>query len=658
MRAPVEPTAVEFPSVPGDGREALYRSALTVSQESLWEWDPATGTLTISEAFWSQVGRAELGPRIALAGFLELAQPEDRAAVKAALDSREQRPVTGWFPEFRVRTPEGDLREFAMGGGVRATAAGERVWLGLIRDVTESRRLRRELEEARDEAEGANRAKSEFVATISHEIRTPINGILGMIGLLLDSELTREQRDFAVTVQESGQALLEIVTDILDFSKIEAGRLELEQIAFSVDDVARSAVRLLEPRARAKRLQLIYHTTPDLPAALSGDPGRLRQLFLNLINNAVKFTERGHVVVRAKVLGRTEGIARLRFEVQDTGIGIPEAAMAKLFRKFSQVDSSIARRYGGTGLGLAVCKNIVDMMGGDIGVASEPGKGSTFWFEVVLPETTATLNAAKPAAGPKRRGAPVLVVDDNVVNARLLAALLAKLGYRCDVVESGPEAVQAARAGGYGMVLMDLQMPGMDGRVAADAIRALPGHAGEVPVIAVTGDASVADRERYRDSAINDYLTKPVDRDHLATIVQRWAGARVTPAPLAPVEDAADGDAVIDRAVIRGLVERLGAAKTGELVDLYVEDLKGRMGRVRAAGAARDLETLKREVHDLRSTSGSLGLSRLFALGEQMQNACTSGRADEAFRLAAEVPDASAATIAALASADPRGTVR
>lgn len=351
----------------------------------------------------------------------------------------------------------GDVREFTVALSRPCLQIGDaRIVAGVVGDATEALRLKRELVEARNLAETANRTKSEFVATISHEIRTPINGILGMTGLLLDTTLNTEQLDFAHTVQESGQALLKIVTDILDFSKVEAGKLELEQILFDLPDVVSGAVRITEPRATAKGLMLKWEPDERLPKTMSGDPGRLRQMLLNLISNAIKFTGRGHVEVRARLLQRKNRVARIRFEIEDTGIGISEAARSKLFQKFSQVDTTIARRYGGTDLGLAVCKSLVDLMAGDIGVDSTLGQGSTFWFEVALPEAKAVLERAQPTNAPRHAGAPVLVVDDNTVNSRLLVALLARMGHTADVVDTGWKAVDAARHGNYGLVLMDV----------------------------------------------------------------------------------------------------------------------------------------------------------------------------------------------------------
>ena len=646
------------PDVPS-GDEALLLDALAASQMSVLEWDCGGDRLSVRGPFWSQIARPAPEAPSPLAALLDIVEGADRPGLEAAIRRAAEAP--GDFrdiAEFRVQAAVGDVREFTLGVG-RVPGAGSTFVAGVIRDATEDRRLRRDLMEARNAAKAANEAKSDFLATISHEIRTPINGILGMVGLLLDTDLNAEQRDFASVVQESGQALLEIVTDILDFAKIEAGRVELEHIDFDLAEVVAGVVRLLGPRARSKGLTLKAELQ-RLPH-VAGDPGRVRQVLLNLIGNAVKFTEKGGVTVRCRILGKVDGVLSIRGEVEDTGvgIGIGTEARNKLFRRFSQVDSSVARWYGGTGLGLAVSKSLVDLMGGDIGVESVLGEGSTFWFEVPLMEAGRPVRTARPAAGRPRRRSPVLVVDDNPVNQRLLVALLDRMGFRTEVAATGPEAVASVRRGAFGLVLMDLELPGMDGWAAAAEIRGLPGARAGVPILAVTADVKHGDRERYRHSAINDYLLKPVDRDELTMLVWRWIGARVAPGEApgheAPGHEAPVGDGtLIDASVVSSHARQLGDDKVGELIDLYVTDLNERLTRIAAAVEARHQDRLLQEVHDLRSTSGSLGLSRLFALGGDIQVACSEGKLDRALAIAAELPETAQRTVAALDAQDPR----
>ncbi len=329
-------------------------------------------------------------------------------------------------------------------------------------------RKQRELKMLVEESQAANRAKSVFLANMSHEIRTPLHGVIGMADLLLRTELSGEQRRYAGLVKSSAEVLTTLINDILDFSKIEAGKLELESIDFHLHRVARDVVDLMRQRAEAKELQIVCEIDPQVPARVNGDPTRLRQILLNLVNNAIKFTEKGAIVVRIARDNEDNGERiSLRFEVQDSGVGIPPDRQNRLFKSFSQVDASTTRRYGGTGLGLAICKQLVELMGGAIGVRSEMGRGSTFYFTMRLgqPHAVETVPEAEmqqplPAA---HRGARILLAEDNEVNQIVALELLRSAGYRCDIAADGKQAVAAAVEWNYDLILMDCQMPEMDG---------------------------------------------------------------------------------------------------------------------------------------------------------------------------------------------------
>ncbi|MFI4934901.1 MAG: response regulator [Caulobacterales bacterium] len=714
---------------------------------------------------------------------------------KAAWAAHEADPSIPNKVEYRVRRKDGKVVWASSTSELLLDERGRPSRLvGALQNITARKEAEAAMAKARDDSEAANRAKSEFLANMSHEIRTPMNGIMGMNALLLRTGLTSEQKKYAEAVRVSADCLLGIINDILDISKLEAGKVELEQIDFTLSSVVEDVVELLSPRAAEQHLEIAAFLDEEARRAFKGDPTRLRQVVLNLLSNALKFTETGFVAVEVHSKGAGPEATALRLEVHDTGIGVSPGAKDKLFDKFQQADGSITRKYGGTGLGLSICRQLVDLMGGQIGVEDRPGGGSVFWVEVALPNADAgaptrrkvrsslkgqrilvvddieinrsifcrqleaegaltaeaadgpsalaaivTADAtgeafdivlmdhmmpgmggdkvaekirangslkqprivlassigapaasdraarqgfdafltkpvrhqalieclselAQPAAGPakaaapapesapeeevsSRAGARVLLAEDNEINALLATTILEEAGHSVETVVNGAEAVEAAARGGFDLVLMDVQMPVMDGLQASQTIRALKGPSARVPIVALTANAMRSDQHACLAAGMDDFISKPIEPDDFLRVVSRFVGGRSTasaapagaPAEEAPAARLPD----LDDSQLDGLMRLLPAARLRAVIESYLGAAQGRLQRIEAFAKAMDLEGIAREAHDLKGTSGNFGARRLQALAEQLEQAAKARDKAAVKTLASEIRRAS-----------------
>ena len=514
-------------------------------------------------------------------------------------------------------------------------------------------------------AEAANAAKTTFLAMMSHEIRTPMNAVLGMATTLLDTHLNAEQRRYVVAIHNAGDSLLEILNDILDFSKLESGRLSLENIAFSADALVANTLSIIGPRASAKNLAIRSVRDPTLPPALVGDAGRIRQVLLNLVSNAVKFTAAGEIVVSTRCSAIKDGKAVVEWTVSDTGIGIAPERIGSLFTNFVQADNSINRRFGGSGLGLAICKRLTEQMGGDIGVTSTPGNGSAFSFRLTLPvaaaiavpeqhdETAyAALQMRIAAFGRPLRA---LIVDDNPTNRLVAGRMLKDFDIQTDTACDGAEAVTAANRFNYDLILMDLRMPEMDGFQATRTIRARGGRLAAVAIVAFTANAFPEDIKACLEAGMNGFVVKPARKKALVDAIlrvlpgpmatERLAEYAAPPLAIAEAEPAAivTAEPVLDRNAFEELAREIGPDGACEIRTVFLAETEAKLKLLRRLSVDADRATIGREAHSLKSAAGTFGYRQVASVARLIERRAEQLSSDDYLQLLDHVDAAFAA---------------
>ncbi len=654
--------------------EERYMYALEATQDAIWDWNLQTSQTFVNQAYTRMLGYqpGEIGNNVDSL-FISLLHPDDQAHVPALIHTKL--PAEGGYAiEFRLRCKDGSYKWILSRGKVVARDRQGRPLraIGTHVDLTARKARETELREAKEAAEAAALAKSTFLANMSHEIRTPLNAVIGMAYLIRRSGLNPEQAEKLHKLEAAAGYLLEILNAILDLSKIDANKFTLEEIPLRIESVVANVLSILDERAQAKGLRLVSEIE-HMPHDLVGDPTRLQQALLNYANNAIKFTDSGSVTIRAHIAKQGAADALIRFEVEDTGIGIDATVIERLFSAFEQADSSMTRKHGGTGLGLAITRKLAGLMGGDAGVESTPGLGSTFWFTARLRRAEVTAATGEQpgedsAAAILRRdfaGARILVAEDNDVSQEVAKAILEEAGLVVDLAGDGMEAVAMANANEYQLVLMDMQMPHMDGLEAAREIRR-QWPAGSLPIVAMTANAFSEDKARCYAAGMDDFVSKPVDPPMLHAKLLQWIkphraetgrmGDRKTAATIEQ-DISIDSIAGLDVAVGMGLALNRKPLYL-KLLEKFVNGQADAPQRIRQALAQPDRAGAERAAHTLKGTAGQIGAGEIRSLAERLEIAIARHESPEKLEIMlADISRALPVLVSAITSHLPRKPV-
>jgi PAS domain S-box-containing protein len=633
---------LRLPNAPAEAvrelAESEERFALAVrgTNDGIWDWDIRTGAVFFSPPWKSMVGYADDEIENVFATFEKLLHPEDHDRVMTMLNDYLAGRTPRYSVEFRFHHKDGSWRWIlARGRALRDEHGAPYRMAGSHTDVTERKHAEEELRQARRAAEAANSAKSAFLANMSHEIRTPMNGVIGMSELLLGTELNETQREYLEMLKLSADSLLELLNDILDFSKIEAGRMELDAHEFDLNEVVTEIAQAMGIRAFQKRLVLLHHISPEVPARLIGDDGRLRQILVNLIGNAIKFTHKGGVTIEVNVESETADLVTLHFKINDTGIGIADEMHESIFEAFTQAETSTSRRYGGTGLGLAICHDLVALMQGRIWVESQPGTGSTFHFTAAFGRTSGiSIKPKSPRIEPvvtAHASMKVLIVEDGHINQLVGARMLEKRGHVVTLAANGREAIERCEREDFDAILMDVHMPGINGYEATTRIRKTEQTTGKhVPIIAMTANAMKGDRERCLAAGMDDYISKPLRSAELFQVVEQFALRPSAPEPdpssLASAPHAPRPQAEPPPFNLAEFRESTGDEKLmRKLVAIFAEDSQKYLRKAEKALAAGKARPLYEAAHSLKGMLGVYAAGKALKLSSELSEYAHAG---------------------------------